>query len=199
MVAHLDGVEVAVVEEDVCHDLPPVGVVAEDEEGPVHQPAALLQLHDCGRRRARLDRVTQRLDVLDSLLPVLHEDLARELTPHGREGLVGVGRQRAHADEQARGLLVLATVVDELGVPAQHVRRESTAGARVRLALIRSRTSPYTMGTPVQHVDMCGVTLTLTLALTLALALALALPLALPLRLPLPLPLTCAARRRGAA
>ena len=33
----------------------------EDEERPVHQPAALLQLHDGGRGRARLDRVAQRL------------------------------------------------------------------------------------------------------------------------------------------
>ena len=48
----------------------------------------------------------------------------------------------------------------------------------------------------MQHVDMCGVTLTLTLALTLALALALALPLALPLALALTLALTFSSRKR---
>ena len=92
---HLQRLRVLVLHEEVAHHRAAVLMVAKQEERPVHQPAPLLQEHRGRRGRARVDGVAQRVHVVERTIPVLRQDLARELAPQRREGRLGVGRQRA--------------------------------------------------------------------------------------------------------
>mmetsp|Transcript_6607 Transcript_6607/g.19929 ORF Transcript_6607/g.19929 Transcript_6607/m.19929 type:complete len:335 (+) Transcript_6607:244-1248(+) len=80
----LNRVQIPLREEEVAHDLTTAGMVRQQEERPVHQPGALLQLHDGGRRgRARLNSIAQRAQFLKRSIPSAEEDLAGEPAPLG--------------------------------------------------------------------------------------------------------------------
>mmetsp|Transcript_14781 Transcript_14781/g.33789 ORF Transcript_14781/g.33789 Transcript_14781/m.33789 type:complete len:224 (-) Transcript_14781:141-812(-) len=119
--SRLYGVEIPVGEEEFCDEIPSIRVVAEQEERPVHQPRALLQLHDGRCVSTRLNRLLERVDVLKRLIPVGHQDFASELAPLCRESVFGVGREEPERDKQVGRVAIVAAVVNKLGVPLERL------------------------------------------------------------------------------
>merc|ERR1719430_1399736 len=79
----LDCVQVLLlVEEQLDDQVPALGVVEEDEEGPVDKPGPLLQGLQRRTKGGLINELLQPVEVLQSSVPVLHENLAGKLAPH---------------------------------------------------------------------------------------------------------------------
>lgn len=131
----LDAVDVGGGEKEVKEDVLGGLVVEEGEERPVNQPGAVVELAEGIVEELVLNQFAHFLDFVHGALPVHEENLAREFTPCGRGGLVGVGGEDAELVEEIRGggiraaaVLGLAKIVEDI----DHFRRNLDPLARSR-------------------------------------------------------------------
>ena len=101
-------------------------MVEVDEEGPVEEPCAGVKLAEGGvgvgggcseLRHGRctcVDGLPKRVELLEGDIPLASEDVARELTPVGGDGEIGVGREDAEVVEVICSARVVSVRVLEL-------------------------------------------------------------------------------------
>ena len=70
------------VEESVDDEIPALGVIEEDKEGPVDEPGLLLKGLQRRAEGRLVDEGLEPLELPEGRLPVLGQDLARQLAPH---------------------------------------------------------------------------------------------------------------------
>jgi len=97
------------------------GMVEEDEQTPVNQPRALLQLLQWVDKILGIDDLTKAIHVLHGTLPVLHEDLRSELSPECREVLFLVVAERSEVVEVVGRGRVVSALELELSILIQRV------------------------------------------------------------------------------
>ena len=69
------------LEEEVDDCVPAIFMVEEDEQGPVHEPGALLQLCQDRSKGIGVDDILELHEVVQSCLPVLQKNLSCKLAP----------------------------------------------------------------------------------------------------------------------
>lgn len=85
------GSKVPVLEEEVDDLIAAIVVVEEDVQGPMHEPAALLQLLQDGCKGVGVDDLLQFHQVFCGNIPPLHEDLRGQDSPQGAQALFAAG------------------------------------------------------------------------------------------------------------
>lgn len=111
------------LEKEVDDGVAPALVVEEDEERPVREPRAVREQRQRVRLRLHLlvNHILDPVEVLQRLVPVLHQDVRRELAPESAERPLAVVAQRAVVAEELGGAGVVAAVVLEPGVEVERL------------------------------------------------------------------------------
>ena len=101
-------------------------MVEVDEEGPVEEPCTRVELRESrvrmrggwgelgNRGSTRVVGFVERVELFEGNGPLAGEDVARELTPVGGDGEIGVGREDAEVVEVICGARVVSVRVLEL-------------------------------------------------------------------------------------
>ena len=135
----LDGVEVGGGEECLEEESAASGVVEVDEEGPVHEPGTRVERREglrvrrccrrgrgrCSGRRergcacTRVERLAQRVELLERHVPLAREDVRGKLAPVRGRVQIGVGGQHAEVVEVVGSARVVPVRVLELSKVVQ--------------------------------------------------------------------------------
>ena len=122
-------------QEEVDDGVAAVLVVEEHEEGPVHEPGALLQLHQHGGEGVGVDDVPQLHQVVQRRVPAQRQDVGRQDAPQGAEVALGVGAQGPACQSAGECEACLSAVESGACYRALHRRPPRHGALRLAAAL----------------------------------------------------------------